>query len=225
MLHEKGGTPRDLNRLDIKNRRPMPERIQVHIQHALTELWPCLDALVVLDQVSEADCGVITAAIRGQLAELRAVEPGKFVLADSRERIGLFRGVSLKPNRQEALKAVGLRPDDREESLHQAAGQLARQAGCWVFCTDGARGIHLASPQVGDEAKRTRIPTYPVSGPIDIVGAGDSTSAAIVCAMASGATVEAAAAFGNLVASITIQQIGTTGTATPAQLRQRFLQD
>jgi sugar/nucleoside kinase (ribokinase family) len=130
--------------------------------------------------------------------------------------------VCLKPNRQEALKAAGVPNDDGEESLQRAAGHLARQAGCWVFCTDGARGILLASPQVGELAAWTRIPSYPVHGPIDIVGAGDSTSAAIVCAMASGASVEAAAAFGNLVASITIQQLGTTGTATPAQVRQRF---
>jgi hypothetical protein len=31
-----------------------------------------------------------------------------------------------------------------------------------------------------------------------------------------------AAAFGNLIASITIQQIGTTGTASPDQVRQRW---
>jgi sugar/nucleoside kinase (ribokinase family) len=31
-----------------------------------------------------------------------------------------------------------------------------------------------------------------------------------------------AAAFGNLVASITVQQIGTTGTATPQQVRDRW---
>ena len=30
------------------------------------------------------------------------------------------------------------------------------------------------------------------------------------------------AMFGNLVASITIQQLGTTGTASPAQVRQRW---
>jgi bifunctional ADP-heptose synthase (sugar kinase/adenylyltransferase) len=224
MLCETGRPPRELNRLDIKNRRPMPEGLQVRIQHELRELWPRLDALVVLDQVSEVDCGVITAAVRGQLAELTATEPGKFVLADSRERIGLFRGVSLKPNRQEALRAVGLPAGEDEEMLERAATQLARQAGCWVFCTDGARGILLASPEGGEHAVRGRIASYPVSGPIDIVGAGDSTSAAIVCAMASGSTPETAAAFGNLMASITIQQIGTTGTATPAQLRQRFLQ-
>ena len=40
--------------------------------------------------------------------------------------------------------------------------------------------------------------------------------------MVSGLTHEQAAAFGNLVASITIQQIGVTGTATPEQVRARW---
>jgi sugar/nucleoside kinase (ribokinase family) len=68
------------------------------------------------------------------------------------------------------------------------------------------------------------IPAFPVNGPVDIVGAGDSTSAGITSAMVAGATPAQAAAFGNLVASITIQQIGTTGTATPAQVRERWRQ-
>ena len=63
---------------------------------------------------------------------------------------------------------------------------------------------------------------YPVSGPIDICGAGDSCSAGIACAMTAGATLEQAAAFGNLIASITVQQIGVTGTATPEQVRARW---
>jgi sugar/nucleoside kinase (ribokinase family) len=41
-------------------------------------------------------------------------------------------------------------------------------------------------------------------------------------AVVSGLTHEQAAAFGNLIASITIQQIGVTGTATPAQVRTRW---
>jgi sugar/nucleoside kinase (ribokinase family) len=53
------------------------------------------------------------------------------------------------------------------------------------------------------------------------VGAGDSTSAGIACALAGGLSVAEAAAFGNLVASITVQQLGTTGTASPEQVRQR----
>jgi bifunctional ADP-heptose synthase (sugar kinase/adenylyltransferase) len=222
MLHEMGISPRELNRLDIKNRRPIFEALDVQIQSKIVEIWACVDALVVLDQVREADCGVITARTREQIRELAVKEPDKFVLADSRERIGLFRGVCLKPNRQEALNAAGIVSADSEDILEHAAVQLARRAGRWVFCTDGARGILLASPQGGEPSVPSRVPAYPVSGPTDIVGAGDSTSAAIVCARAGRAGVEAAAAFGNLVASITIQQIGTTGTATPEQVRQRW---
>jgi rfaE bifunctional protein kinase chain/domain len=223
MLCERGKTPCELNRLDIKNRHPLPADVEERIVQALRELWPRVDGMVVLDQVSETDCGVITARVRQALAELSATQPSKFVLADSRERIGLFRGVCLKPNRHEALQAAGLADADGSEILERAVVHLARQAGRCVFCTDGARGILVASPQLDDNAKPSRIAAYPVSGPLDIVGAGDSTSAALICALSSGARVETAAAFGNLAASITIQQIGTTGTASPPQLRQRWL--
>jgi sugar/nucleoside kinase (ribokinase family) len=61
-----------------------------------------------------------------------------------------------------------------------------------------------------------------VTGPIDIVGAGDSTTAGIVSALCAGATPADAAHIGCLVASITIQQIGVTGTASPEQVLIRF---
>jgi rfaE bifunctional protein kinase chain/domain len=214
MLCEREKPSRELNRLDIKNRRPMPQALEEQIIEKLREIWPRLDALVVLDQVSETDCGVITARVRDCLAQLAMETPCRFVLADSRLRIGDFRNVCLKPNRQEAMAAVS-----GEQALDDVAAELSRRVGRFVFCTDGVQGIVLATPEQGVKA---RIPAYPVNGPIDVVGAGDSTSAAIVCAMASGASAEEAAAFGNLVASITIQQIGTTGTATPAQVRQRL---
>jgi sugar/nucleoside kinase (ribokinase family) len=57
-----------------------------------------------------------------------------------------------------------------------------------------------------------------VTGPIDIVGAGDATMAGIVMALCSGATVPEAAQIGCLAAGVTIQQIGTTGTASREQI-------
>jgi rfaE bifunctional protein kinase chain/domain len=220
MLCEEGKPPRELNRLDIKNRHPLPSALADRILSALDEMWPQVDALVVLDQVSEPDCGVVTARVRDHLMELGAARPNKLVLADSRERVGLFRGVSLKPNRQECLRAVSGVPGANAFPL--AARELARQAGRPVFCTDGARGTLLVQGDRGGEAAARWVPAYPVHGPIDSVGAGDSTSAGIVCAVAAGASLEQAAAFGNLVASITIQQLGTTGTASPEQVRQRW---
>jgi rfaE bifunctional protein kinase chain/domain len=215
MLHHQGSPARELNRLDIKNRRPLPANLEALIEGKLAEVLPRVDALVVLDQVSEEDCGVITARVRARLSEWGRSTPDKFILADSRERIARFQGMSVKPNRQETLHNGG-------DDLEAAAEQLARRTGRPVFCTDGARGILVVRPDAGRENPPRWVAGFPVHGPIDIVGAGDSTSAGIACAVAAGASLEEAAAFGNLVASITIQQLGTTGTATPQQVRQRW---
>jgi sugar/nucleoside kinase (ribokinase family) len=75
---------------------------------------------------------------------------------------------------------------------------------------------------VHDREGRTHVPGVHVEGPIDIVGAGDSTMAGIVSALCCGATYTEAARLGTLVASITIQQIGTTGTATRTQVLERY---
>jgi sugar/nucleoside kinase (ribokinase family) len=87
-----------------------------------------------------------------------------------------------------------------------------------VFCTLGEDGALVAMPS-GDA---TRVPGYPVSGPVDIVGAGDSATSGMVLSLLAGADEIEAAAVGNLVASITVQQIGTTGTATPEQVIARW---
>jgi rfaE bifunctional protein kinase chain/domain len=220
MLHEAGHPPRELNRLDIKNFTPLPTAAEDRILESITEVWPRANALVILDQVCEPDVGVVTARVRERLARLGEAEPDKPVLADSRVRIWQFRSVWLKPNQAECegpADVQGTGPD----AVAEAAAALAQGVGRPVFCTCDERGILLADPRCAPPAV-VAVPGYPVRGPIDIVGAGDSTSAAIACALAAGASLEDAAAFGNLAASITIQQIGTTGTASPPQLRERW---
>ena len=203
MLGHRGEAPRELNRLDIKNRTRTPRAVEQTVLRNLELVWPSLDALIVLDQVSEDDCGVATAPIRDCLAQLGESQPTKLILADSRERIRRFRNVCVKPNAREGK--------DLDE--------IRRNSGRTVFLTHGEAGIRVFRP---DAADAVLIPAYPVTGPTDTVGAGDSVSAGIASAVAAGATVEQAAAFGNLVASITVQQIGTTGTATPDQVRARW---
>jgi bifunctional ADP-heptose synthase (sugar kinase/adenylyltransferase) len=215
MLREPGKPPRELNRLDIKNRSRTPPEAEQAVLGALTTLWPELDALIVVDQVSEEECGVVTSAMRRRLQELAEHDSKRFVLADSRERIRRFRSVCLKPNRHECAEAAGSDAGGWEEG----AAILARQSGRAVFATASEEGIALVEPP---HFTVKRINSYPVAGPIDPVGAGDSCSAGIACAVVSGLSLPEAAAFGNLVASITVQQISTTGTATPKQVRQRW---
>jgi bifunctional ADP-heptose synthase (sugar kinase/adenylyltransferase) len=222
MLHEAARPARELNRLDIKNRTPLPAAAEGLVLAALEKVWPRVDALLVLDQVSEADCGVVSTRVRGRLAELGEAAPEKLILADSRERIGQFRSVWLKPNVRECAEALHGKAAPVHDEAPNLARELATRAGRPVFCTRGEHGILVADPRPAAAWRLRDVPGYPVPGPIDPVGAGDSTSAGIACALAAGVGLEAAAAFGNLVASITVRQLGTTGTASPEQVRQRW---
>lgn len=214
MLERKGETPSELNRLDIKNRAPISRDVESKLIAALAECWFTFDVLLVLDQVSEPECGVVTRRMRECLAELGERDPARIVIVDSRARIGLFRNAWLKPNEHECLRAV-----EEADDLHVALRLLAERCRRPIFCTRGEQGMTVQPAGPGDPVE---VPAYSVGGAIDPVGAGDSSSAAIACALASGASVLEAAALGNLIASITIQQIGTTGVATPQQVRDRW---
>ncbi len=219
MLRESDGQEHEIQRLDIKNRSPLPTEVEDLIIGHLRALVPQMDGVIVADQVQEANCGVITDRVRAEIGELALRYPGVVFAADSRARIGLFQHIIIKPNAREAILAV--QPDWAGEVnlklTRESGAELFRRNHKPVFLTIGARGILLFT-----EAGCEHIPAVPVSGETDIVGAGDSVTAGIVSALCSGAKPGEAALLGNLVASITIQQIGTTGTATPAQVRERF---
>lgn len=210
-------TARELERLDVKNRATTPPELEARIVAALRELVGQVHGVMVMDQVQERNCGVITDAVRGELASLAAEHPDTLFFADSRTRIGEFRGVLVKANREEAQGAVHSERGSGPHDLSAAARSLARRNGRPVVITLGPDGILCA-----DDRSVHRLPGLRVSDPIDIVGAGDSVSAGVVSALCAGADLPRAALVGLLASSITIQQIGTTGTASPDQILSRF---
>lgn len=228
MLSQAHGPSRELNRLDVKNHTPTPGDVQLFLLEELPRIWESVDALIVLDQVTIPESGVVTSLIRHKLAELGQENPRKLLLADSRYLIGHFRNCWAKPNVAECQQAM-IPNEEADEDPELAVMALAYQLNRPVFCTMSEQGICLADPFAvardctgSQRIETTMVAGYPVDGPIDVVGAGDSTSAGIACAYAAGATLSEAASFGNLIASITVQQIGTTGTATPQQVRERW---
>lgn len=215
--HRDGRSVED-HRLDIKNRVPTPMEVIEAIAGKVEAALDGLDALLVLDQVSEADCGVITAAMRAHVFRWSAALPGKFILADSRESAHLLRGPSLKPNRAECRAALGRLGLKVPMDVGPMAMALAGLMGRTVYLTVGEDGMVVAEPGSAPVA----VPAFRVEGPVDPVGAGDSTSAGVLLARAAGATPAEAAAFGCLVASITVRQVGVTGTATPGQVMEQW---
>jgi len=226
LVRREDGAVEELNRFDIKNRQPLPPEVEEGVIKLLRRCVPQVDGIVIADQVQERNYGVVTDRMRDVLAQLAAEHPDKVFFADSRARIGEFTNVIIKPNQHEARAALQqssqrtLQQQSQPLTVseaEQAALALARRSRRPVYVTLGDRGILVC-----DGRNCRVIPAPRVTGPIDIVGAGDAVTAGIVPSLCAGASVAEAALIGNLVASITIQQIGTTGTASRRQVLERF---
>ena len=213
----------ELPRLDIVNRTTLPADLSDRIWDHLQEVADQVDAVILLDQVAEADCGVIGSVLRRRLPKLARRHPGALLFVDSRAYSADFAGVVIKANHYEGCRAAGIATTDSsdDEAFLQAVSKagklLSERSGKPVLLTMGPRGI-----LVTEEAGQTLVPGSPVSGPIDVTGAGDSATAGFVLARCAGASLVEAAAVANLVASITVRQLGSTGTATPQQVLERY---
>ena len=208
----------ELERLDIKNRRPTPPAVQDRLLEQVSEAAD-VDAMIVVDQVSEAGCGVVTPRLRADLERRARRRGGPVMLADSRARIGRYRNVPIKPNHLEAGAALGRAPARTVRDAGDQARRLSAGGRRPVFLTLSKRGMVVCA---GSDPMH--VAGFPVDGPVDPVGAGDSTTAALSCCLAAGATPVEAALVANLVGSVTVQQIGTTGTAPPREIRRRWRQ-
>lgn len=224
MMNEPDGKVHELNRMDIKNRSPLPERVEDEIINRLKEIVPDVQGVIIVDQVQERNCGVVTDRVRSEIERLAQTYPKKTFITDSRVRAHLFQGVILKMNLSEAITACGLGQYTSTADLSAittCCERLFKRTNKQIFITRGEEGCVLFT-QPGTPL--LQVPPVPVDGQIDIVGAGDSFLASLSLALCSGAELDEAALIGNLAASIVIQQIGITGTANRAQISSRFLE-
>jgi rfaE bifunctional protein kinase chain/domain len=224
LFRQADGKEIESNRQDIKNHYPTRSEIEDIILDQFNSILPGMDGVVIVDQVPEANYGVVTDRVRRVIMEelTRKVPEasGVHFLVDSRMRIGEFNNIITKPNAREVMQAFqGLSSSENvSDSAIESANKLFQKTGKPVFLTMGAQGICIIH-QDGYEI----VPAVPVEGEIDVTGAGDSCMAALACTLCSGGSNWEAAFLGNITASITIQQIGTTGIVTPAQIRHRVM--
>jgi rfaE bifunctional protein kinase chain/domain len=214
------GLEHETERIDIINRTKTPPEIEDRIMVAIERVIPKVDAVVLLDQVVRPDVGVLTKRVRNAVCELAKRNPKTIFYADSRGAAGEYHHVIVKPNESEALRAVGKsldRPASQEEVL-DAGQSLFHRTGQPVFITRGEHGMLVV-----EKDRMTMVPAVRVSGPLDICGAGDSATAGIILSLACGASPTQAALLGNIVASKTVIQIGTTGTTTRRDVRATSL--
>ncbi len=218
LILEAGKPPRELNRLDSKNWSATPPAISEALAASIQTLSDRVDGVIVLDQVDVADTGVVTPGVLAQIHVLAGRCPQLPILADSRRGLRGWPPVILTMNLTELLHLSPEANANGIPGVQRAASALARGNGRSVFVTLAERGLVGADPDGACE----HVEALPLRGAIDIVGAGDAVMANLACAQAAGATLRQSLELAGAAASIVIHQLGTTGTATVAEMRARL---
>ena len=201
--------PEELNRLDSKNWHPTPLTLQHQLANAVRSLAKEVDAIIVLDQVDAPETGVVTRSLLEALDEVRDI---CLIIGDSRRGLKDWPAIVYKMNAEELARLTGAATEPSE-----AASELARRTGQPVFVSLSENGI------VGADASGIvkHRPALPVSGEIDIVGAGDAVMANLTTALAANAELDEALEIANAAASVVVHKLGTTGTATVEEIQTK----
>jgi sugar/nucleoside kinase (ribokinase family) len=211
------GNQQEDARVDFVNSQALPAAVLDALVEQVAGRLGELDAVIVADyQV----VGVVPPRVGEALNRLAEANPRVIFAADSRDNIGQFRAMVVKPNDVEAtcmwfpdcdLGAVA------PEELIGAGMRAAAVTGRPVCITRGDKGALLCTASDSDV-----IPAIPVPPPIDTVGAGDTFLAALTTGLATGATPWEAGCLAALAAAVTIRKLRTTGTASPEEILEAY---
>lgn len=218
MRKNEKGEYEETDRLDFRSFAPFSKETEDAIISNFEKAIAKADACLCVDQFFQRNTGIVTDGVRDRFIEL-AKASGKPTLVDSRAFIDEFEGVMIKCNNIELIKYINHGvgdPEDREQ-VQEIGKKLYERSGQPLFLTRGSEGM-----LVFDGEGVTSIPAFKVEGPLDICGAGDASSAGIGIGCALGLGYAEAATLACCISSITIQQIGTTGTASPEKVKERL---
>lgn len=204
--------PVEKERFDIKNFRETPADIQDALILKAKTALETSDAVILLDQLTEKNTGVLTERVRSAICDMAPDYPDTIVFADSRAFIDRFYNVIIKCNNFEAAAMTGETGNGNEafdvSSVFSAMKQLREKTGKDVIITCNKYGVAIA-----DNGEERLVPAVRQTGEIDVCGAGDACTAGMVSALSVGTSLTEAAVCGNLSSGVTVRQIGRTGTA------------
>lgn len=206
------------SRLDFVNYVPLSYGLEEKMIKNLNEVIRDADFVIVENQMARN--GVITENVRNNLVYLTKRYSDKVFVVDSREHIGMFSNMVLKPNRIEAVKAIRPSRNPLEVSMNELleiGSELQRVAKRPVYITLGESGSLLIT-STGSH----HIPAAPTKPPIDPVGAGDTFISALGASLSGGANPIEAGIIANLAAAVILKKLNTTGTASPEEILNKF---
>ena len=219
------GNQQEDARVDFVNSQPLGPEAGSAFDTVLDRLaarLPELDAVIVADYQM---VGVVPPRVVSALNRMAQENPRVIFAADSRDNIGQFHAMVIKPNEVEAAHMwfpgcpLAKTGDYREpgvmkpEELLGAGMRVQADNGRPVYITRGDKGALLCAASGSDTIPAVRVPP-----PIDTVGAGDTFLAALATALAAHATPWEAGYLATLAAAVTVRKLRTTGAASPDEI-------
>ncbi len=192
-------------RIDREQGTPLSANQERSLFRALEKELKRADAVVLSDynQGTLTD-GTIARAVR--LCRGSKVP----VIADSRSRLPLFKGVTTAtPNEVEAAAAAGMRLD-AEDLVGKVGRKLLRKlSASSVLVTRGRFGMSLF-----ERGRRVRsVPVIGSEEATDVTGAGDTVVSTVALTLAAGEDMETAMYTANAAAAIVVMKRGTATVA------------
>ncbi len=214
MRKTESGWAEDL-RFDFRNRQSPSEELADALIAEFETAVKRADGVIISDQFYERNSGVVGDYMREKINALAAELEIPF-LVDSRAFAAEFKNAYVKCNNYELMKYCGVAGDpEKREDILAGGEQMKKLTGRDVFITRNKDGIMIFSDPLGE------VPAYPIEPPFDVTGCGDASNAGIILGLTVGLTPTEAAVIACAVSSVTIQQLGTTGTSTPEQAMER----
>ncbi len=178
------------------------------IAEAVKSALASADALVLSDYANGA---LPPDAIRAHIDRARAMGVPVIVDPKSRDLTRYRHADVITPNAREASDSTGY-DCSTEEGVGNAAWEICRtnEIGA-VLVTRSGRGMTLLAPNVGIETP-LHIPTR-ASSVHDVSGAGDTVTATLSLAIASGLDIRIAAHLANTAAGIVVGKVGTAAVS------------
>jgi sugar/nucleoside kinase (ribokinase family) len=208
LLEGSQGTYAETSRIDFGNFNRLSAATEAALLSHLVQGLERADAVIINQQLRQ---GIHAGGLGSKLRDLITHHPNTLWVSDSRDYSGNFGGSVLKLNEGEALSRAG--GDAPLHDAAEAAAALYERQHRPVFVTRGACGS-LAADRTGV----AEVPGVSAVGETDPVGAGDAYLAGIAVALAVGRSPAQAAAFGGLVAGVTVSKLEQTGTASPREV-------
>jgi rfaE bifunctional protein kinase chain/domain len=212
-----GSKPQQVGRVDIENINRIARETEDSIIANLGEASRMVDAIIVADYADTPGTWVVTERVLDEIVRI-GDETEIPIVSDSRTRIQLFKNTIAVPNEFETAVATGVYEEAMEgqvpdDAADRAGVLLSKMLERPVCMTRGEKPMTIFEGETLE-----RIPAVLLKGEVDTCGAGDTVDAGFAAALAAGATIYEAAEIGDMAAHVTVQKIGTTGTATPREM-------